>query len=182
MQWKPIGVALAAAAIGAAVPITVAQADNNGNNGKGNENPPGHSVADQARSGGGPSGVLGVLQSLHPQAPGLTTALSHVPTTVPPTRTTGTETETPTTTETETTETETTTTTPTEPPTTTENETPPGQSVAEEARSGGGPSGVLGVLQSLHPQAPGLTTAQQNVPTSVPPTVTTETETETATP
>jgi hypothetical protein len=111
MKWKTVGVALAAAAIGLAVPIS-AHADNNGrgnqdpagrsqadNSGRGNPsppgrsgaNPPGQSVASVARNGGGPSGVLGVLQSLHPQAPGLTTALSHVPTSVPPTRTTETE-------------------------------------------------------------------------------------------
>jgi len=98
MKWKSVGVALAAAAIGVAVPIT-AQADNNGHGnphppGQSGADPPGRSVASVARSGGGPAGVLGVLQGLHPQAPGLTTALSHVPTSVPPTHSTEAETET----------------------------------------------------------------------------------------
>ena len=77
MRWKLVGVGLAAAAIGAAVPVAGAQP---GNNDHANPNAPGHSVASMARNGGGPAEVLGVLQSLHPNAPGLTTALQHVPT------------------------------------------------------------------------------------------------------
>jgi hypothetical protein len=101
MKWKLAGVALAAVAIGAAVPIAAAQpngntdhgnpsppgraaAQPNGNTDHGNPSPPGQSVASAARSGA-PSAVLGVLQSLHPDAPGLKTALSHFPPTPTPT-------------------------------------------------------------------------------------------------
>ena len=80
-KWKLAGVALAATAIGTAVPIAAAQPHGNGN---GNP-PPGQAVASQARSGNAPGGVLHVIQqSVATKAPGLTTALANVPTVVPP--------------------------------------------------------------------------------------------------
>ncbi len=82
MKWKLVGVALAAAAIGTAVPIAAAQPHGNGH---GRSNAPGQGVASQARNGSAPGGVLQVIQqSVATKAPGLTIALSHVPTIVPP--------------------------------------------------------------------------------------------------
>ncbi|AFM17983.1 hypothetical protein Mycch_3235 [Mycolicibacterium chubuense NBB4] len=82
MNWKLAGVSVAVAAIATAVPIAAAHPNGHGHGGP---NAPGQAVAGQAREGHAPAGVVRVIQqSVAPQAPGLRSALAHIPTIVPP--------------------------------------------------------------------------------------------------
>ena len=84
MIWKLAGVALSAASIAAAsIAVATAQPNDNGsaNANEHAQNAPGIGVAGVA--GNGPRPVLGAIQGFAPDAPqkGLSTALSHLPTT-----------------------------------------------------------------------------------------------------
>jgi hypothetical protein len=84
--WKLAGVALSAASIAAAsIAIATAQPNENGsaNANEHAQNAPGIGVAGVA--GNGPRPVLGAIKGFAPDAAqnGLSTALSHVPTTTP---------------------------------------------------------------------------------------------------
>lgn len=77
MKWKYAAASVAVAAI-ASAPFAAAAPKGDNGNGHKPVSPPGQSISQIAKTGGGATGVLGALVTAKPSNPGLPNALQHV--------------------------------------------------------------------------------------------------------